>query len=118
MSKADNIKPMNKLLAEQKVFIADALPRRVRGMGGLGYERGIIDEAKEWRGYHCAGNICHVAEPGEPEHVFWLGFDCAHGGDLVPKLAEHGLHCGEVYRRIGYVKAETEWLAEQLKEMR
>jgi hypothetical protein len=22
--------------------------------------------------------ICHVAQPGEPEHVYWLGFDCAH----------------------------------------
>src|SRR5262249_44757906 len=25
--------------------------------------------------------ICHRPDPGEPERVWWLGFDCAHGGD-------------------------------------
>lgn len=25
--------------------------------------------------------ICHTPEPGEPDDVWWLGFDCAHYGD-------------------------------------
>lgn len=34
----------------------------------------------------CAGNICHVPAPGEPDHVWWFGFDCAHAGDVSPGL--------------------------------
>lgn len=32
------------------------------------------------------GLICHVPAPGEPDDVWWLGFDCAHGGDYSPAL--------------------------------
>lgn len=32
----------------------------------------------------CAGCVCHVPKPGEPEDLWWLGFDCSHGGDLRP----------------------------------
>ena len=32
----------------------------------------------------CRGKVCHVAAPGEPEDVWWFGFDCAHLGDLIP----------------------------------
>jgi len=28
--------------------------------------------------------ICHVPEPGEPDAVWWLGFDCAHAWDYSP----------------------------------
>jgi hypothetical protein len=30
------------------------------------------------------GKICHKVEPGEPDDVWWLGFDCAHSGDMWP----------------------------------
>lgn len=72
----------------------------------------------------CAGNICHVARPGEPDDVWWFGFDCAHSGDFVPRsvylLRQHGLRSAElmadrdVYRELAYVRAATERLAEQL----
>lgn len=32
----------------------------------------------------CGGHICHKPEPGEPDHVFWFGFDCAHYNDFEP----------------------------------
>lgn len=28
--------------------------------------------------------VCHAPLPGRPEKVWWLGFDCAHAGDLMP----------------------------------
>ena len=77
---------------------------------------------------HCAENdkehgICHVPAPGEPDNVWWLGFDCAHAFDLMPgtvaKLREVGLpespwHLDDIYRTLDYVKAECASLAQQL----
>jgi hypothetical protein len=60
----------------------------------------------------CRG-ICHIPAPGEPEHLWWFGFDCAHGGDIMPvhHLPNFG---GETYRAVPYVKAEVASLARQL----
>jgi hypothetical protein len=66
----------------------------------------------------CQGEVCHVAAPGEPDDVWWLGFDCAHAFDYCPGFADSGrkrLDC-EVYRNLAYVKAECESLAAQAKE--
>lgn len=65
----------------------------------------------------CSGNpeehsICHVPGDGEPDKVWWLGFDCAHLGDFIPRLDHRGDH-GE-YRNIEYVKSECRFLAGQL----
>lgn len=66
----------------------------------------------------CAGHICHVPEPGEPDDVWWFGFDCAHSGDFCPGMhGAFGVLQGrslESYKDIEYVKAEVEKLAEQL----
>jgi hypothetical protein len=73
----------------------------------------------------CSPPICHVPEPGEPENLWWLGFDCGHLLDLSPGiiadlpkigLAHHIPHhlAEETYRTVEYVRAETERLAEQL----
>lgn len=73
----------------------------------------------------CAGHVCHVPREGESDNVWWLGFDCAHSGDLVPGLVAfsrrremtklRGGPCsafdGDVYRPLEYVKAECERLA-------
>lgn len=67
----------------------------------------------------CRG-ICHIAAEGEPEHLWWFGFDCAHCDDASPYDYQrepegypwspvHG-----VYRDLGYIKAECASLAAQL----
>lgn len=71
----------------------------------------------------CVGPICHVPEPGEPDDVWWFGFDCNHGGDHAP--GSHALLSpiflrdiagpfGGEYRDEAYVRGEVESLAEQL----
>jgi hypothetical protein len=63
----------------------------------------------------CHGAICHVPKPGEPDDVWWFGFDCAHAFDLTPsKLPYAPPIFDEVYRDVAYVRRETERLAEQL----
>ncbi len=66
---------------------------------------------------HCHGRICHVPEPGKPDHVWWLGFDCSHSGDLEPFSLARGWSDGGRYRNVSYVKGECASLARQLKEM-
>ncbi len=34
----------------------------------------------------CRGDICHVPKPGEPDDVWWFGFDTAHFMDVMPKM--------------------------------
>jgi hypothetical protein len=79
----------------------------------------------------CRDNICHVPEPGMPADVWWLGFDCAHAGDMSPARAALEREWAktdpsfrltlkelrDVYRTLDYVKAETEDLAEQLRNL-
>lgn len=79
-------------------------------------------------GDKCQGNVCHVPAPGEPDDVWWLGFDCVHGGDLAPGMESNlrGLggmfSFGDLGRRVGtyrdvaYVRAEVESLAVQLRD--
>lgn len=72
----------------------------------------------------CGGNIFHVPEPGEPDDVWWLGFDCAHYTDLSPGMMASEMKYGfperellfpvPVYRDEAYVRAEVEQLAAQL----
>lgn len=78
--------------------------------GGLTFSGacGHGDEAK---------SICHVPGNGEPDTVWWFGFDCAHAYDLSPnpRCRVFGLSKEEVYRDVVYVTAEVEKLALQLK---
>lgn len=65
-----------------------------------------------------AESICHVPESGQPDCVWWLGFDCAHGGDLVPGMVfregEPPIRSPhESYRDLHYVKGEVASLAAQ-----
>lgn len=57
--------------------------------------------------------ICHVAEPGKPERVWWLGFDCAHVGDFSPAYTRYGI-TGDTYRDLAYVREQCTDLARQL----
>jgi hypothetical protein len=71
----------------------------------------------------CAGGICHLPQPGEPADVWWLGFDCAHADDLMPRHADDLMprHAGSdvlreftTYCDVGLVTAWVNELAEQL----
>jgi hypothetical protein len=65
-----------------------------------------------------AGPVCHKPAPGEPDDVWWFGFDCGHSGDWAPEIAKFGRrHFNETYRDVGYVRAEVERLREQLSEL-
>lgn len=75
----------------------------------------------------CQGHVCHIAQPGEPDDVYWVGFDCAHHLDAVPRLfkvspgfyegmPDHDYLPRPVYRDVAYVRAEVEALAEQALE--
>ncbi len=69
---------------------------------------------------HCAGSICHVPEPGEPNHIFWFGFSCSHYEDLSPGLhitiAELPDELLETltYRDEAYVKKMVSSLCEEI----
>lgn len=77
---------------------------------------------------HCSPNgdesrhICHKTDGDD--HVWWLGFDCAHSGDVSPayemRNREFGFSLGDGYKRykdFGYVTAQVRKLSEQLKAM-
>ena len=76
-------------------------------------------------GEPCDGLVCHVPEPGEPEHLWWVGFDCSHAFDLRPrdeavwrKLRgwRPSMLTRCLYRDQAYVQVNVEELAEQAKE--
>jgi hypothetical protein len=64
--------------------------------------------------------ICHKA--AAEDKVWWFGFDCAHAGDVSPKMREWektlGLapryRDGDVYRDMAYVTEQVTSLAKQL----
>lgn len=69
----------------------------------------------------CHGRVCHVPAPGEPDDVWWLGFDCAHCGDRTPAadLSPEWYDFGstdlrDVYRTASWVEAEVNRLAGQI----
>jgi len=80
--------------------------------GGLTYADHCADGPEET-------SICHVPQPGETDHVWWLGFDCAHAGDLSPFSVARGFPSigVEVYRTLDYVRAEVTSLAKQIAEV-
>lgn len=71
-----------------------------------------------------ATGVCHTPAPGEPDHVWWLGFDCAHSGDHGPQDAVYEIERPESYwqrdgeyRDLSYVKSECRKLAAQIKSV-
>lgn len=74
--------------------------------------------------------VCHIPGPGEPDHVWWFGFDCAHAWDITPAadaqmanllgVAEFAsLFRGDslfprTYREFDYVQGDVTALAAQL----
>lgn len=76
-----------------------------------------------------AETICHIPAPGEPDNVWWAGFDCAHYTDLSPAnealLREVGFDHGhhpltpeQIYRDLTYVQDQCRHLAHQIHDRR
>ena len=86
---------------------------------------------------HCAhgpeeSSICHIPDPGEPDDVWWFGFDCGHSMDIAPEREARDRKryeqtgdplwlplrgpWEEVYRTVDYAREQTTELARQLHE--
>lgn len=96
--------------------------------GGITFSDFCVERDKEH-------GICHIPDTGEPENVWWFGFDCAHSFDVMPQrdalLGMRDLMNGLVdgfldldstlkgerdeYRTLAYVKSEVVRLAVQIK---
>lgn len=85
--------------------------------GGLTFSDSCHHSADPSRG------ICHIPGEGEPDDIWWLGFDCAHGGDVSPLIVQRLAKAGlppipwieqEEYRTFAYVESECAKLAAQL----
>jgi hypothetical protein len=74
----------------------------------------------------CCGEICHIPKPGEPDNVWWFGFDCAHAMDVTPAMDAQLRAVGldplrreyDVYRDLSYVQNQIRSLADQLAASR
>jgi hypothetical protein len=89
----------------------DEARARVMLVGGMNYSQ------------PCDGEVCHKARPGEPEDVWWFGFHCACGMDLLPYMAKYlgrdfGRRSNQQYRGVEFVRIECEALAVQLAALR
>lgn len=79
-----------------------------------------VDSHEAFVAYTLSHSICHTPEPGEPDMMWWFGFDCAHSGDVSPaREARCGGMAGgyESYRTLRYVQNQCAKLAQQLKGM-
>jgi hypothetical protein len=86
--------------------------------GGLTFAAGCQDGPP-------AQTVCHVPDAGEPEHLWWFGFDCAHCDDYSPYDAQRAKERPETfwringasqYRDLRYVQAQCANLARQLSQ--
>lgn len=79
--------------------------------GGLTYAAPCTDDDQPEVEQIC----CHVSAPGGPDDVWWFGFDCIHGHDLVPfTMGLPPLFHRQIYRDLAFVQLECEVLAAQL----
>jgi hypothetical protein len=61
--------------------------------------------------------ICHLPGEGEPDRVWWIGFDCNHSFDYAPAPMGGRFQSSRNYKSLIYVKEQCEKLALQLKQM-
>jgi hypothetical protein len=75
---------------------------------------GLTFSSEEQPGRSIDGPERRPSPTNEP--LWWLGFDCAHGGDALPitmRLFRTGSRAYGTYRHFRYVRDETERLAQQ-----
>lgn len=79
---------------------------------------GGVTFARECQEGKQSESICHIPDAGEPDHMFWIGFDCSHAGDTCPATEDGLIFDREEYRDIDYVAGECRSLALQLEAVR
>jgi hypothetical protein len=101
---------------EHPWYLSDDAPVNVHGGQTFG---SLCDPREDER------SVCHVPMPGEPDDVWWIGFDCAHAGDVQPGMDAIFREIGRAtplmglagrpsqYRTLGYVFEECHRLAAQ-----
>ena len=107
------------------VGVPDGHPWSGQHYGDIGDDRADVHGGLTYSGACQEGpedaTICHVPGPGEPDHVWWLGFDCGHAWDIMPAMEARDLERGwplirdrdTTYKTVAYVKAECASLARQ-----
>jgi hypothetical protein len=60
--------------------------------------------------------VCHTPAPDEPDHLWWLGFDCAHAGDYIPGQSGRYRRDYDTYKTLSFVRGECARLARQAAE--
>jgi len=63
--------------------------------GGISFTAPCLTDGDE------ATDICHVPDPGEPDQVWWVGFDCNHAWDFAPAMATTMTAIPDVLRGLG-----------------
>lgn len=90
--------------------------KRLSVHGGVNFTNKCQPSESESKG------VCHVVNHDEDDDVWWVGFDCAHWSDLVPRmpmpyLLELDLFDNCTYKNVQYVETECCDLAKQLKTL-
>lgn len=69
--------------------------------GGVTFTGSCMEDERPQR-----ERVCHVAQPGEADDVWWFGFDHCHGLDLAPGMAAMCApnELGGQYRDVEYVQ--------------
>lgn len=76
--------------------------------GGLTFANKCQEEQNDFEG------ICHKNDTDDD--IWWLGFDCAHCYDLVPRMNKYSIPFSEeTYKDFSFVTHEVEKLAKILK---
>lgn len=78
----------------------------------------VLGDYDLWKAHKVETAICHVPAIGEPDHLYWFGFDTSHAGDVCPKYAAKypsGFADGyETYKDAAYVETQVASLAKQI----
>ena len=70
-------------------------------------------------GIHVHGGVTFTGtrvEFGEPDYIWWIGFDTSHANDVSPTTKNSYSYPGCEYRTLEYVEDEISKMAVQIKE--
>lgn len=90
-------------------------PEEVEVHGGVTYANGCMDDPRPMR-----ERVCHHPREGEPDALWWVGFDFNHFEDLAPGMARDMDDLAGVewtYKDLAYVREQTNRVARQAVEV-